>query len=632
MAWSRNDAPQTSRRQVTPASSARVTAAPRSDRRTPPLLELQRLAGNRATAGLMSPVRQPTVQRGPGGTAPAAATTAPGGFSPSPAPDLLVCKEPVHLLTYQGTQYAIPDSQWGGFRNGLKAVFRREVLRPIDTRMSSARSYYNAMKALNDDQYAVAWVLEAVRTGIDLDDVTPLITAGEQALQGLATLADGDDLAATEAATRTARDKVDAAYRGIQEYRERQIGAGETTITALQVVETVCFTIFAIAGGAVLAAPLAAGGFGLGVISSGAIMGGGTALLSSAAGVGAKAVYGDQVGWNDAKNVTIDAVVGAAGGAAGGAVAAKLAPFLAPALTRSLIANGLFTSVAEESLAKAVASVVAGSSGGVVQGAITDGVRVVRGQGTMEQLLANVVTNLIVGGIAGLVGHALGPQGTLADPAVTTTPQTRNVRVANPELVARYEQAANERLPSMVEATIAAERATPGRARLDQLGTDFDGLRAEVGDAPSLTPQQRARADAILREARDLARTDFGNLQGKVMKRLRADPVLQAIEAQLVAAGDAQSNPTGTLRIKVVKADGTEGFEPFNLEHRIRLSDNPWMAKGTRNIILTDAPQNQQYLEALRQQGSVWPTDAIERFVVRFRLNDQGVDFAPGTR
>lgn len=221
----------------------------------------------------------------------------------------------------------------------------------------------------------------------------------------------------------------------------------------------------------------------------------------------------------------------------------------------------------------------------------------------------------------------VGPEGP-----VTITPQTRNVRVANPELVAQYEQIANERLPDVVDQALAAERVTPTRTRLNQLGADFDALRTQVGDAADLTPQQRTRANDILREARDLARDDFGGLQQKVMRRLRADPALQAIETQLVAAGDAQAGPTGTLRIKVSRADGTDAFVPLNLEHRVRLSDNPWLAKGNRNIILTDAPQNQQYLETLRQQGSVWPTDAVEAFVVRFQLNDEGINFSPGTR
>lgn len=622
-----------------PAPTEAATARPRDrgtalpfDRPTD-VLSLQKRAGNRATAALLrQPPTTPVAQRQnrTAGDMCSAPVPAPNA-STVPAADEAVCREPLRVITYQGVQHAIPESQWPGFLASLKRTFRSEVLRPIDTRMATTRGYYDSMKSLNDDQYVVAWVLEAVRTGINLDEVAPLIVAGEAAVTNLKALAEGTDLPAIETATRTAQEKVDAAYRAIMDYRDRQIGAGETTITVLQVTETACFTIFALAGGAVLAAPVAAGGLGLGVVSSGAIMGGGTALLSSAAAVGGKAVVGDQVGWADVKNVTIDTVVGAVGGAAGGAVAAKLGPFLAPALTRSLIANGLFTNVTEEVLGKAVAAVVAGSSGGVVQGAITDGVRVVRGRGTMEDLLRNVVVNLIAGGIAGLVGHALVGRFTPGGPQ-TTTPQTRNVRVANPELVARYEQAANERLPQIVEQTIAAERSTPGRTRLAELGTQFEAVRTAAGDNATLTPQQRARAVDILREARRLARDDFGNLQGKVMRRLRLDPQLQSIETQLVAAGDAQLNPTGTLRIKVVRADGTEAFEPFNLEHRVRLSDNPWLAKGDRNIILTDAPQNQQYLEALRQQGSVWPTDAVEAFVVRHQLNDEGINFSPGTR
>ncbi|MFD3758108.1 DUF4157 domain-containing protein [Streptomyces sp. NPDC058622] len=222
-------------------------------------------------------------------------------------------------------------------------------------------------------------------------------------------------------------------------------------------------------------------------------------------------------------------------------------------------------------------------------------------------------------------------------PRLLTT-QTRHVTVANPELVARYERLANERLPAVIDQTLAAERATPGRARLAHLGTQLDTLRAEVGNAPTLTPQQRARAMGILREARVIAREDFSGLQGKAMARLRTDAQLQAIEGQLVAAGDARLNPPGTLQIKVRRANGTESFEPLNLEHRVRLSDNPWLAKGNRNIILTDAPQNQQYLEELRKQGSVWPTDTVESFVVRHKLNDEGVNrdegfnFAPGPR
>jgi hypothetical protein len=640
------------------------------------LLGLQRFAGNRAVASVIAArsngaVRAPlNLQRdGPGEQSPATGSPEPNQ-SVAPPPDANASTETLHVLTYQGKEYAIPESQWPAFLTGLKGTFRREVVGPIKSRMESARSIYDSMAELNDDQWAVAWVLETVRTGINLDEVTPIIEAGEAALEELDGLVDGDDLGATQTAARTAEEKADAAYAAITEYRDLQISAGGATVTALQITETVCFTIFAIAGGAVLAAPVAAGGLGLGAVSSGAIMGGGTALLSSASGVGAKAVYGDEVGWEDVKNVAIETAVGAAGGAVGSAIAAKLAPFLGPALTKSLLANGMFTDVSEEVLAHAVRGVVAGASGGMVQGAITDGVKVLEGKATFEQLLRNVVTNLIVGGIAGLVGARLTAGKGVAEPSATepaatepsateptsteptsteptsteptatepseapaeTTPQTRNVRVANPELVAEYEGAANEKIPEIVTEVVGNERATQNRARLQELQTQFEQLRSEVGDATELTADQRIRANEILQEARDISRRDFSGLQTKVMKQLRADPDLQAIEQRMVDAGDAQAPETGSLRIRTVRADGTERFEPINLEHKVRLSDNPWLAKGSRNLIATDAPQNQQYLEAIRQQGGVWPTDPIEDFVVRFQLNDQGVDFAPGTR
>jgi hypothetical protein len=613
------------------------------------LVRLQRLVGNRAVATAMTSAQQAgprtetgtgagagrTVQRDEGAavgpSAPAGAKQ-PSASMPQPAEN--TSTEPLHVLTYQGTRYAIPESQWPGFVTGLKRIFRTEVMRPIESRMGLARGLYDSMNDLNNDQKAVAWVLEAVRTGINLDEVAPLVVDGEAALRKLQNAAAGDDLAAIEAAARTAQEKAQAAHQAIEEYRSLQIGAGEITVTALEVTQTVCFTIFVIAGGAVLAAPVAAGGLGLGAVSSGALLGGGTALLTSAAGVGAKVVYGDEAGWADLKNVAIDSAVGAASGAVGAGVAAKLTPYLAPALTRSLVASGMFKGVTEKVLSHEVHAVVSGSAGGMVQGAISDGVKVLQGKATFEQLLRNVVTNLIVGGITGLVGRRLTTGRAVGAGPVETTPQTRNVRVANPELVARYEQVANAKMPQIVNDVVANEAvSTPGRARLTKLGTDFDALRAEVGDARQLTADQRTRANGILREARDLSGKDYKGLQGKVTKQLRADPELKAIADQLIAAGDAQAKQTGALRIKVIRADtGAESFEPLNLEHRTRQSDNPWMAKNPGNLIVTDAPQNQQYLEAIREQGGVWPTSAVEEFVVRHQLNDQGIDFTPGPR
>ncbi|NOT54933.1 MAG: DUF4157 domain-containing protein [Deltaproteobacteria bacterium] len=218
-------------------------------------------------------------------------------------------------------------------------------------------------------------------------------------------------------------------------------------------------------------------------------------------------------------------------------------------------------------------------------------------------------------------------------------PQTRYLKVSNPKLVAEYEQLATRKMPSVVREVLEAERTTAGRVRLAQLRTEFDQLRAEVGNATELTAAQRARGNEILIEARQLARADFKNLQTKVMKRLRADPELKAIEDQLIAAGDVEDIATGGIRLKTQKVDtktqkaaGPAEFEPVNIEHRKRVSDNPWAAKDADNLLLTDATQNQQYLEAVRQYGGVWPADVIEDFVVRHQLNRQGIDFRPGPR
>lgn len=217
---------------------------------------------------------------------------------------------------------------------------------------------------------------------------------------------------------------------------------------------------------------------------------------------------------------------------------------------------------------------------------------------------------------------------------VEMTPQTRTLAVSRPQLVADYERLVDQKLPAVMADVLARQRSTPTRTRLAALRTQFDQLRAQVGDATRLTNAQRDTANDLIREARDLARADFDNVRDAVWRRLRnprQHPDLAQIEQQLLAAGDVEARGTGALSVKMATAEGVR-FEPLNIEHRARLSDNPWLYNDPRNLLVSDAAQNQQYLEALRQQGSIWPSDAVEEFVVRFGLNDQGIDFAPRSR
>jgi hypothetical protein len=217
----------------------------------------------------------------------------------------------------------------------------------------------------------------------------------------------------------------------------------------------------------------------------------------------------------------------------------------------------------------------------------------------------------------------------------------RKVAVSKPKLLAQYEALANKKLPDIIEDVKARELSTADRSRLTRLKARFENLRDAVNhrNARVLTFGERSQAMAILDEARDIARRDFGGLQSKVMKRLAKDPELQAVEDKLIAAGDATRGTTnageastGALRIKTVRADGSVSYEPLNIEHRTRLSDDPWSAKDADNLIVTDAAQNQEYLEKLRALGFVWPTDETEDFIVRFGLNRQDKTFAPAGR
>ena len=208
---------------------------------------------------------------------------------------------------------------------------------------------------------------------------------------------------------------------------------------------------------------------------------------------------------------------------------------------------------------------------------------------------------------------------------------TRRTAVSNPALLARYEKAFDKKLGSAMERIVERQAASAKRTRLDVLKQDFEAFRAQVGDARQLTAKQREDAMTILNEARDIADKQWGGLQTKLQKEMRADPELKAFEDEMRALGDISGDRTGAIRVKSLNADGTIRYESLNIEHKVRKSDNPWLYNHPANLTASDAPLNQAYLEALRKHGGIWPeAGSIDDFVVRHGLNRQGIDFAPG--
>jgi hypothetical protein len=212
---------------------------------------------------------------------------------------------------------------------------------------------------------------------------------------------------------------------------------------------------------------------------------------------------------------------------------------------------------------------------------------------------------------------------------VTIRPQTRGPALSRPELLATYEREANARVPALVADVLSNQQSTPARTRLGVLRQQFDQLRQAVGGG-QLTAAQRLQANQILREARVLSRADFNNVRNGLWLRLRREPALSGIEQQMRQAGDVQAGGRA-LRVRTQTGAGTK-FEGLGVEHRTRLSDDPWRYNDPANLIVTDAAQNEQFLEALRQHGHIWPAGDTEDFIIRHGLNDQGLYYAPRKR
>ncbi|WP_409463449.1 DUF4157 domain-containing protein [Amycolatopsis sp. GA6-003] len=77
--------------------------------------------------------------------------------------------------------------------------------------------------------------------------------------------------------------------------------------------------------------------------------------------------------------------------------------------------------------------------------------------------------------------------------------------------------------PCRARACSASTKSSRTPKCLARLGTDFGALRKEVGNASTLTPGQRRRAEAILDEARPLGNQQYADLRGRINQQLRTD-------------------------------------------------------------------------------------------------------------
>ncbi|MGB5953660.1 MAG: hypothetical protein WBG57_14230 [Ornithinimicrobium sp.] len=282
---------------------------------------------------------------------------------------------------------------------------RDDLLESAVRRFNDVVDVYNLHVRNYNNQRVVGFILETVGganlPSMELNIARAFLKMSRQHVANLDNPTQRGIRIATESLRATER-QINLVDGRLTQYRYDIVATGENVVTGLQITSTACFTIACVAGGAVLAAPVAAGGLGMSVAGSGAVMGGSTALVSAMSTTTGRALAGEDldmvdeiVGWGRA------GVLGAMGGAAGGAIASKIAGPLAGRLAARLGTS--FPGVTNEVLKTTIANALEGGLSNTLQGAIVDTVTAIEGDMTTEQFLENLATNMIAGGISGAV-------------------------------------------------------------------------------------------------------------------------------------------------------------------------------------------------------------------------------------
>ena len=118
-----------------------------------------------------------------------------------------------------------------------------------------------------------------------------------------------------------------------------------------------------------------------------------------------------------------------------------------------------------------------------------------------------------------------------------------------------------------------------------------------------------------------------------VWRRIHRDPDVLKIRDELVALGDAKLNkdPSSALQVKTHLAEGKNRFRPLEMEHQIRISENPWKYNIGANTSFTTSYGNRILSEQIRKTGLWVGGDKVEEFVVRVGLVDQKSIGLPGS-
>jgi hypothetical protein len=353
---------------------------------------LQRTIGNKATRSLL-------LQRKPDDQATDAAkipgTSSPAGQSGNPQ---------VRSFISEGKLCEIPEKEWPEFCRSLNQTIARDFLPQVRHELDLAVGLFNTLAKLNEKQSVSAWFAELFG-GTDFPSYEYFGLA-EDALRLAKTALASEDISRASIAVKDAVQKTTTARQTIANYQSNVIAGAERTATGLEITAAVCFTIFNVAGGAVLTAPVAAGGAGMGALGAGVLASAGTTFLQSAtARLVGPALYGDKVAARDVLGVAVDTGISAATALGSGAIMAKASGPLTEQLVNSRVFSDLVAKFGADAVSATIKNIIEGGIGNAVQGAFTDAIEAMRKNPDMTwtAFVTHLATNLIAGGIMGAV-------------------------------------------------------------------------------------------------------------------------------------------------------------------------------------------------------------------------------------
>lgn len=298
----------------------------------------------------------------------------------------------IYSMEWQGKTYYGNEKDLAAVKLALVQAGIKQVLPPLKNRAESYEGRYNDLKALNDQQYIVAFFVQGLG-GADLGTVGSAISTHQGALSSLQSATSDAD--AAKSAYEKVVTAVNATGTAIDAYMDKLDSGGKRAITALQVVEVTAFAIAAACGGAILLpegasilASMAANGI------SGTAFG---ALEATAQQYAPKIVDGKDVDFNKAKvEIGKAALLNGVGGLLGGAMGGKLKADVGAQVIKKL-------AIDNPAVKARVLGALEGAMGNLVQAAISNRPDLASGKMTTGEFVTILVENAIAGGLGGAI-------------------------------------------------------------------------------------------------------------------------------------------------------------------------------------------------------------------------------------